>query len=151
MTNLINKATIRCRNRWALIATPEYAKRASGEFLGFALIAPLIIMMICAIVAAAQISSSSQTLNYTAYNCCRTAVVCESFSVAEKRANEVYAYQFPNADPSRGDGCELTLIGSEWKKGAYVQCTVRYYVETFMPFVSGPRTQTITMMIENGG
>ena len=151
MTRFFNKATINCRNRWALLTSPSYAKRGSGEFLGFALIAPLIITMICAIVAAAQIASANQTLSYTTYNCCRSAVVCESFSAAEDRANDVFVYQFPNADPSRGDRCELNLIGSEWKKGAYLQCTVHYYVDTFMPFISGTRTQTITMMIENGG
>lgn len=133
----------------------NYSKKAGGELLGFTLIAPLVIVLIWAIVGAAQIANANQKLNYCVYNTCRAAVVCDGYETAQQKAQEMYELQF-GTDNFSDHGYEpytLELISDDgsWEKGQYIRCTVRYYVETLAPFVSGVRESSIIMMIENGG
>lgn len=145
---LINKLFVYLSSNFETLHNSNHRKKAGGELLGFCIMLPLVLTMVCAIISAAQIAYTNQTLNYTAYSCARSAVVCENFSDAESRAATTYSYQFKN--PQNG-GCELELISSSWEKGNFVKCTVWYDIDTLMPFTSGVRTQSIIMMIENGG
>lgn len=131
----------------------NYWKKAGGEMLSFALIIPCILTLICGIIAAAQVSHINQTLSYCVYNACRAAAVSDSKDLAEERAKSVYANQMglENSEEFDYEPCMLELTGDTWEKGAFVKCTVKYYIKTFMPFTSGIRTQSIVMMIENGG
>lgn len=133
---------------------PEgYWKKGGGEMLSFALIIPCILTLVCAIIAAAQISYTNQALNYCAYNACRAAVVSEAETVAQNRAQTAYNNQMgtENAHEHGYESCTLEVLGgANWGKGSFVKCTVRYYIETLMPFTSGIREQSIVMMIENG-
>ena len=122
--------------------------------LGFAIIIPCIMLLIMAIVAATQIANINQALNYCAYNACRTAVVSDNYAAAEQRVQESYELQF-GTENSRQYGyepvsLELLNSGAPWQKGNFVKCTVRYHVNTIMPFTSGIREYSIVMMIENG-
>ena len=140
--------TLVCRFR-----TKSYWKRGSGELIGFVCLLPLIMLLLCAMISAAHIGFVNQQLNYTAYNSCRSAVVSDTFAIAETRAMQVYNSNMgtENADKYGYESCTLEIIsGSSWGKGVYVKCTVRYYVDTFMPFTSGVREQSIVMMVENG-
>lgn len=132
-----------------------YAKKGGGELLGFTLIAPLVIILIWAIVGASQISNINQKLNYCAYNTCRSTVVCDGIETAELKAQEVYELQFGtnNYEQYNYEPYTLELLGdgNTWEKGQYVRCTVRYYINTLAPFLSGVRESSIVMMIENGG
>lgn len=130
-----------------------YWKKGGGEILGFVLMIPCIFVMICAIIASAQIAYTNQSLNYCAYNACRSAVVSEDMSIAKERAQNAYDQQMgtENANKYSYTSCELQILdGASWQKGSFVKCTVRYYVGTLMPFTSGVREQSIVMMIENG-
>lgn len=133
----------------------NYCKKAGGELLGFTLIAPLIIVLIWAIVGAAQIANANQKLNYCVYNTCRSTVVCDGYETAQQKAQEMYELQFGTENYSQYgyEPCTLELISDDgtWRKGQYVRCTIRYYVTTLAPFVSGVREAEIIMMIENGG
>lgn len=134
---------------------PEgYWKKGGGELLGFAIIIPCIMLLIMAIVAATQIANVNQALNYCAYNTCRTAVVSDNYAAAEQRVQEAYELQF-GSDNYQRHGYEpvsLELIDPSipWQKGNFVRCTVRYHINTIMPFTSGVREYSIVMMIENG-
>lgn len=140
---------------WINQVNSRYCKKAGGELLGFCLIAPLIIVFIWTIVGAAQISDANQKLNYCAYNTCRSAVVCDGFETAQNKAQETYELQFgvDNYTTFSYDPCTIELIGTDdtWEKGRYIRCTVRYYVTTLTPFISGIRESSIVMMVENGG
>lgn len=143
----------RLKNKY-LCLPEEYWKKGGGELLGFAIIIPCIMLLIMAIVAATQIANINQALNYCAYNACRTAVVSDSYAAAEQRVQESYELQF-GTENSRKHGYEpvsLEMInpGETWKKGNFVKCTVRYHINTIMPFTSGVREYSIVMMIENG-
>ena len=133
----------------------HFWKKGNGEFLSLAIIFPFIILLICFIISAVQVGSVNQQLTFTAYNACRAAVVAETEDIARERAVAMYETNVCSvADATKEVSyvpCEIKIVdGSEWKKGSLVKCTVRYYISTYMPFTSGVREQSITMMIENG-
>ena len=137
------------------IKSTRFWRKGSGELLGFVIIAPFIILLICFIIAATQISITNQNLTFAAYNCGRAAVISETYNIAEKKANEIYLAEMGDVGSDAAHysfiPCELEVLnGEEWEKGSYVKCTVRYYISTMMPFTSGVREQSIVMMIENG-
>lgn len=138
-----------------LIKHKSFWHKGSGELTGFAIIMPFIILLIFIIVGATEISIVNQKLTYTAYDCCRAAVVSETMDSAEDRAIEMYEYHLCSVSEATKDHsfipCELTLVdGTEWEKGSLVKCTVRSYLNPLMPFTSGVREQSIVMMVENG-
>ena len=132
-------------------------QKGGGEIIGFAYILPFIIMLICCIIAAAQISITNQRLSYTAYNACRSAVVSVDETTAHERGLAIF-------ESVMGDSATLVsqsgvmyepfemeiLDGNPWVKGSFVKCTVRVYVRTLLPFTSGVREESIVMMIESG-
>lgn len=127
-------------------------KKGSGEALAFCCIIPFIAIMIFAILSATQIDLTKKKLDYCAYNACRSAVVSDSYTAAQEHANQIYALSLgsENAAYYGYTPCSLEIVdGGNWVKGAYVKCTVQYYIETSMPFTSGIRESTIIMMIEN--
>lgn len=132
---------------------PKYWKKAGGEMLSFAIIIPCILMMVFAIISATQIGYINQTLNYCAYNAGRAAVICDSEAVARQYVLQTYQTQFGMQNMMRYgySPFELEILnGDDWEKGAFIKCTVRYYVRSATPFTSGVREQSIVMMIENG-
>lgn len=148
----MNKVKCKLINKYR---NKRFWHKGSGELTGFAIIMPFIIFLIFVIVGTTEIANVNERLTYTAYDCCRAAVVSETMDAAEDRAIEMYEYHFCSiADATSKYSyvpCELTLVdGTEWGKGALVKCTVRSYIEPLMPFTSGVREQSIVMMIENG-
>lgn len=134
----------------------SFWKKGNGEFLALAIVFPFIILLICFIVSAVQVGSVNQQLTFTAYNACRAAVVAESEDTARERAIEMYETNICSiAEATKNASfipCEIEIVdGADWEKGSLVKCTVRYYISTYMPFTSGVREQSLTMMIENGG
>jgi len=130
--------------------------KGGGEIIGFAYILPFIIMLLCCIIAAAQISIVSQRLSYTAYNSCRSAVVSVDENTARERGLAVFENVMGDSAALVSQSSvpyepfELTVLdGAPWQKGSFVRCTVRVYVNTLLPFTSGVREETIVMMIEN--
>lgn len=131
-------------------------RKGGGEIIGFVYILPFIVMLICCIIAAAQVSLTKQTLTYTAYNACRAAVVSVDETTAVERSKAVYESSIGTvADISQLGGAvyepiEIEVLdGGQWEKGNFVRCTVRLYIDTLLPFTSGIREETIVMMIEN--
>lgn len=134
----------------------EFWKKGGGEIIGFVYILPFIVMLICCIIAAAQVSTTKQLLTYTAYNSCRAAVVSTDEATAVSRGEAIYedaigdiaAVSTLGGTPYEPFELEI-LDGAQWEKGSFVRCTVRLYTETLLPFTSGVREQSIVMMIEN--
>lgn len=138
----------------------------ASEMLSFAIVVPFIVILICAIFSAAQISTSVQKLTYSSYSACRAAVVSENSDFAETRAEavmrEIYGdnlidggFDFVfNSSPTNNETYyKLELVGgqgTEWEKGNMVKCTVYQYINPLMPFSASYHTQSIVMMIENG-
>lgn len=134
----------------------SYWKKGGGEIIGFAYILPFIIMLICCIIAAAQISIVNQRLSYTAYNACRAAVVSVDETTAHERGLAIFeGVMGDSATAVSESGVSyvpfemIVLDGNPWQKGSFVKCTVRVYVRTLLPFTSGIREESIVMMIES--
>jgi hypothetical protein len=132
----------------------EFWKKGGGEIIGFAYILPFIVMLICCLIAAAQVSITNQRLSYTAYSSCRSAVVSIDENTARDRGYAIY--ESIMGDPNANSGgvtyvpFEMTVLdGNQWIKGSFVKCTVRVYVKTLLPFTSGVREESIIMMIES--
>lgn len=135
------------------ILNKKFWKRGNGEALMFAVIAPLIIFMLTAIVSAVQIGIMSQKLSYTVYACGRAAAVSEDRSSGVNRAYEIYDEIMGSSYSEDGYiPCEIEVLNNEsWGKGAYIKITVRYKIDVLLPFVPDSRTESIVMMIESGG
>lgn len=138
------------------IQSKEFWRKGGGEVIGFVYILPFIIMLICCIIATAQISTVKQQLSYTAYNACRAAVVSTDETTANERGTAIFEDSIGSiSDVSALGGStyapfELAVLdGGRWEKGNFVKCTVRVYVQTMLPFTSGIREESIVMMIEN--
>jgi len=141
-------------------------KRGGGEMLGFAICAPLIILLICAILSAGYVSSANQKLTYTAYCVSRAACVSDGPERATLRAEAVFkdiygdyadGVQFitvtgtpsvPRLDTNHVYAV-IQILGPEWKKGTLIRCTTYEYLNPLVPFAASLHSQSITMMIEN--
>ena len=129
--------------------TKAFWKKGGGEIIGFAYVMPFIIMLICCIIAAAQISIVNQRLSYTAYNAGRAAVVSVDETTARDRGFAVFESVMGDSGTTSYIPFELTVMdGNQWVKGSFVRITVRSYVRTLLPFTSGVREESIVMMIE---
>ena len=132
----------------------NYWKKAGGEILSFIVVVPCLFVLILTMISVAKIGIEDQMLNFCTYNCCRAAVVSTSLSTAQDRANEIYAEQYgiDKATVAQEELVSLEIIeGNSWEKGALLQCTITRDVDSLLAILSGNRTQTIIMMIENGG
>lgn len=145
--------------------------RKGDEIIGFVLMLPMIITIIIVIMGASQVGIFNQKLTTLAYNSCRAAVVSDNYKDAVKNARTVYKANFiPNLPQNKYLKLEIvkdmkngnpvvyddatTRLGKSngkqiWLKGKYLKCTVRYKLDTVLPFTSGVREQSIIMMIEN--
>ena len=139
-----------------------------GEILGFCYIVPFIVMLICAIIASAQITLASQRLTFAAYSTCRAAVVAEKEDLAKERGEAILkslygtnfnSLQFVKESTTLGEAYDdnevnrvIEYVGTEakWIKGDMIKCTVYQKITPLMPFTSGVRAQSVIMMIECG-
>jgi hypothetical protein len=145
--------------------------RKGDEIVGFILMLPIIVSIIIVIMGASQIGICNQKLTTLAYNACRAAIVSDNYDDALENARLVYKSNMtPNLPQNEYLKLEIikdmnngnpvvyddatTRIGRVngqdiWLKGKYVKCTVRYKLDTVLPFTSGVRERSIIMMIEN--
>lgn len=127
-------------------------KKGAGEIIGFGIVMPMLVILFCGIVSAAQLSMASETLQYASYSACRAAVVSTDMTTADSRARTVaeeIIKQNGSIDASTLD-VDLTLMDQSagWGKGNFVRCDVTVYIDTMMPFTSRNRTASIIMMVE---
>lgn len=143
----------------------SYWEKGGGEVAGFLCIVPFIIFMLAALITAVQIGSIKERLEYAAYKACRAAVVCKDtdrdgdfLDDAQKLAQQAAEADFDLSQEVYRDGsvkAKVELVGNggtqaaKWEKGSYVRCTVSVYVKAPVAFMSGRRSSSIVMMIEN--
>ena len=146
----------------------RFWKNGLSEIVSFLILAPFIVLLICAVLSTYWIGTTNQQLLYTAYSVGRSAVVCETADLAENRAeaimSELYEGNFLGGEFIT-DGSSPTLQashtgeavysievlgGDEWAKGSLIKCTVKQYITPAMPFTAREYSQSIVMMVENG-
>lgn len=126
-------------------------RRGGGELIGFALVLPIVMMVFCAIIMAAQLGLARQTIEYTTYSACRAAVICETETQAQLAAEKVVddmIYSIPGVRDGSAQVVIHNYTGNRWEKGGLVNCTVTVTVDTITPWTASDVTADITMMIE---
>ena len=149
----------------------SFWKRGVAEILGFGCALPFMILVICAIFSATQISLASEQLLYAAYSAGRAAVVTATEADGRNRTEEIIEAMYSDMNcivdflPSETNTkakaeklgkndiyCVIEYVnkGSDWYKGSIIRCTVYQYISPLMPFTAGVRSQSLVMMVENG-
>jgi hypothetical protein len=133
-------------------------KRGSGEILGFAIVLPIILVVFCAIIMAAQLGLARQALEYSLYSAARAAVVQEDIISARAAAELVATAEIESGTfgVTRHD-ITLEVVGGSfdassglvrWEKGAMLKVVLTIYVDTIAPFGDSILSSEITMMVE---
>jgi Flp pilus assembly protein TadG len=133
-------------------------ERGSGELLGFAIALPLILIVFCAIIMAAQLGLARQALEYALYTAGRAAVVQNDFPSARNAAEMVAGTElYSGTFGISGFEIDIETVGGSydassgtvrWEKGALVKVVVTIYVDTIAPFSDSVLSSEITMMVE---
>lgn len=126
-------------------------RKGGGELLGFAVILPAMLFVFCALIMAAQLGIARQSIEYTTYSAARAAVICENQAQAQDAAElivEDMIYDIPGAVPNSASVNIRNYMGSTWKKGGLIKCTVTVKVNTIAPWPASKVVADITMMIE---
>lgn len=126
-------------------------RQGGGELIGFVLVLPVIMLVFCAIVMAAQLGIARQSIEYTTYSAARAAVICETQNQAQLAAELIVddmIYEIPGVEPGSASVTLQNYMGSTWQKGGLIKCTVKVKVNTISPWSSSLVTADITMMIE---
>lgn len=126
-------------------------RQGGGELIGFVLILPVIMLVFCAIIMAAQLGIARQSVEYTTYSAARAAVICENQTQAEQAAElivEEMIYEIPGVEAGSAMVTLQNYMGATWQKGGLIKCTVEVRVNTISPWTTSTVTADITMMIE---
>lgn len=132
-------------------------KSGVGEMLGFAISAPLLLLIMLAIISVMQITLSEQQLAYNAYSVGRAVATSPRQEEAIMRANAVmrnsYGDNFVNGESNVNGNTWYSISAlsenATWKKGEFIEVCVYQYVKPYLPFTEGVRARSIVMMIEN--
>jgi hypothetical protein len=131
--------------------------RGSGELLGFAISLPLVMVIFCAIVMAAQHGVIKQRLEYATYTAARAAVVQENLASAQAAAALMADDVRVGAFGVRDIKVELETVAGRldggignvrWEKGSLLKVVLTADVDTIAPFPDSELSSEITMMIE---
>lgn len=129
----------------------NYLRKGSGEFLAFAMLAPLICSLVVILVAYVQLSVSLNELTKALSVASRSAVICKTLEDAESQGTLVAQSSIDSSNIS-DISVDIEFIGNntEWKRGELVSITISADVETITPYIiSGTRKKQIIMCIEN--
>lgn len=119
---------------------------AMGEFLEFAIVMPIILLIFMVIISYYQISECEQRLIYATYRSGREAVTSYDKADALKAMGDVIAELYP------GDSSveyEIGIDDGNWVKGNVTIITVRQKLDTLLPIGRGIHQRSVGMMIEH--
>jgi Flp pilus assembly protein TadG len=131
-------------------------KKGSGEFMGFAICLPLLMMMFCGLVMVTQLGLAKQSLEYAAYSAARTAVVQDSLPQAQNAADLMAQDLSVASFGIRSITTTLEVVSGRadyagtvrWEKGSLLKTIVTADINTIAPFRDSTLSAEITMMIE---
>ena len=146
------------------ILHPSFWRRGNGEMLGFAVSAPIFLMLIIAVISISRITIASQQLTVATYAVGRAAVVSSNESLASQRALGVLKIIYgdsrcgTSASSEKGSAWYTMTVGDtaidgnansqKWKIGNIAKITVYQKVDIILPQVSTVLHRSIAMMIE---
>lgn len=136
-------------------------KKGSSELIGFAMVIPLLAILMFTIINIMQLGLVRQTLEYTTYMSARAAVVCEDYDTALTQAETTARMTLANStygvDPDQVQ-IHLELVGGTsstngsgitWEKGALLKVQVMVPINQLMDaLTSGTMSSTLYIMVE---
>ena len=120
--------------------------------IGLAMAAIIISSIFTILVALLQLSvglnSIQKALNVTG----RATAVCTSMEDAKKQAQRVAesSVTYVNVEDVKAE-IKYVQARSQWEAGTFVRVTVSGKVKTMAPFITGQRSKSVLICIENGG
>lgn len=136
-------------------------RKGSGELIGFAIVLPLLMILIMGIVGVAQLGLTRMALEQAAYIGCRAGVVRSDAESAQYAAENAVKMRLGQAafgieqddievalTPVAGITDTSTTTTPEWVKGTMVEMVVTVKVTTFLPLLPDTMQTSINMMVE---
>lgn len=136
-------------------------KKGSSELIGFAMVIPLLAILMFTIINIMQLGLIRQTLEYTTYMSARAAVVCEDYNTALTQAETTAKMTLANStygvDPDQvqvhlevvGGTSSTSGSGITWEKGALLKCQIAVPINQLMDVLSsGAMSSTLYIMVE---
>lgn len=128
-------------------------RKGNGEIIGFAIVAPLILMLIIAMYAFQTYTTHSQQLCVAAYSIGRAAVVSEEPGKGHDRADKVLksicAGNVTSGSSSNAGDVWFTIDYPEgWKIGSIAEIAVYEHMGAIFPFPERDLCWKLAMMIE---
>lgn len=127
-------------------------RKGGGELLSFVVCLPILLFLFSSIVSGIQIGMAKQALEYAAYAAGRAAVVTDTLTGAQIRAQlvaEKIVYDSAGGIIQDSVQTDISVMDNRsWGKGNFIRCTVSAEIRTAAPFISGKKNGTIVMMIE---
>lgn len=126
-------------------------KKGNGEFIAFAVLAPMICMIIIVIIGYIQLYSSLRQMTEALNVCSRSAAVSASMSEAEIQALLVAEGAISSDHISDLNiDIEYVTADNDWKNGVLIKVTLSCDIDTMAPYVlSGKRYKSAIVCIEN--
>lgn len=125
-------------------------KRGNGEFIGFAIIAVIISVLIIMIAAFIQLSLSTSAISKSLTAVSRAASVCTTLEDAKLQAQRV-AENTLISNNINNVTTDVEFVGgtNKWESGGYIVVTIKAHVNTIEPyFTSGTREKKVLITIE---
>ncbi len=135
MENLVNEKSKRLSFR-----------KGSGEFIGAAVVLPMIFVIILFLINIFQIAMCEQKLIFAAYSCGRQAVISYDYDTAVESAGKRLSQIYPEGSNVQ---VHITPEHAAWLKGNVIEIAVEQKISTFLGIQSGVHTRYVAMMIEH--
>lgn len=127
----------------------SFFKKGSGEFIGAAVVTPLIFLMVLFIVNVLQISICEQKLIYAAYSCGREAVISYSKEEAQTNASAKLAEIYTNGESVSVSVIPIPEDSMYWIKGNMVIIKIEENLTPVLGLQKGVHARFTVMMVEH--
>lgn len=130
----------------------QWLRRGNGEIVGFAIVVPLLYIMICSMASLVQLSLSVNDLGKAAISAGRAVAISDSLDAARTIANEAAMVNITNSNITNVTTDVEMVDAPEWGAGVNVKVTVSADISTFLPFVNpGRQSRRSLVTVETGG
>lgn len=127
----------------------SFFRMGAGEFIGAAVVTPIIFIIILFIVNVLQISICEQKLIYAAYSCGREAVLSYNQDEAQVKANDRLSEIYTNGENVTVEVLPIKRNSSNWTKGNMVLIKVQENLNPVLGLQRGVHARFTVMMIEH--
>ena len=134
-------------------------KNGFGEYLGFAIVAPILFGLIFFMITVYQVTVAEEKLIYAAYMCGRQAVISRNVAEATDAGKSMLDIIYSDSSTDAIGGIIVPGVGTatfkiensssvNWVKGNVIVVSVTQDLNPILPFAGGQRTRQLAMMIE---